>query len=107
MCSRRDLEQLLQQCKEATALCRPWQPSVLRKQLADQYAGVKKAVRDLLARFPGQEQLPVAGLPSAGSRRMLHLLDSARRPVAACAACGKLETAVGHLQHCGACRAVS
>lgn len=99
--------QLLQQCKQAAALCKPWQPSALHSQLIEQYQGVKQAVKGLLARFPGQEQLGVAfgpGLPTAGPGWMLQQLEAAQRAAPACAACGKLETEVAHLQRCSACQ---
>lgn len=106
-CSRSELLQLLRQCKQATALGKPWQPPPLHRQLVDQYLAVKTLVQDLVVRFPsGQEQLPVAGLLSAGHHSVQQFVLDSLRPVLECAVCGKRETAVS-LQRCGACRGPS
>ena len=68
-CSRSQLHELLQQCQDANARCRPWATSVLQRLMSDQYAEAKRTVEALEARFPGQELLPVGSLRAAGARR--------------------------------------
>ncbi|KAL4458743.1 hypothetical protein ABPG75_013608 [Micractinium tetrahymenae] len=103
------LRQLLQQCKEAAARAKLWLPSAAHERLRSQYKGIEAAVRELEARHPGQEWRRVRSMQELAAHSPMRFLQEAdaQQHTTACAACGKLETQVCHLQRCSGCRAVS